>query len=249
MLHVTETGRGDVITFLHGFGLDGRMWEPQTSALAASYRTLAIDLPGFGRSRYREGHTPMTGEILSVLDARGVERTHLVGASLGGAVAVDFALVHGDRVRSLVLADALLLGGPPIGAAWEKAGELARAGQREAAIEQWLTDGVFDVARTRPALWARIRELMAEYDGGHWAGTAKLRWASTKPADRLGTLSMPTLVVVGEHDTAVFRAMASEYARRIPGARSLTIPRAGHIGNLEEPEAFTGALRDFFASM
>ena len=249
MLHVTETGSGDVVTFLHGFGLDGRMWEPQTSALAGSYRTLAIDLPGFGRSRYREGHTPMTGEILSVLDARGVERTHLVGASLGGAAAVDFALVHGDRVRSLTLADALLLGGPPVSPAWEKAAELAKAGQREAAIEHWLTDTVFDVARTRPALWGRIRELMADYDAGHWAGTARLRWATTKPRERLGVLKIPTLVLIGEHDTAVFHTMATEYASSIPDARRLTIPGAGHIANMEEPEAFTRALREFFASV
>src|ERR1051325_996559 len=130
MLHATESGRGEAVTFLHGFGLDGRMWEAQTTALAESYRTLAIDLPGFGRSPYREGHTPVTAEILSVLDARGVGRTHLVGASLGGAVATDFALMHADRVRSLALADALLLGGPPVSPVFEKAAELARAGQR-----------------------------------------------------------------------------------------------------------------------
>jgi pimeloyl-ACP methyl ester carboxylesterase len=249
MLYVAETGRGDAVTFVHGFALDGRMWEPQTSTLAASYRTLAIDLPGFGRSRYIEGHTPMTGEILSVLDARGIDRTHLVGLSLGGAVAADFALMHADRVRSLVLADALLLGYPAPLPTWEKIVELAKAGRRDAAIAHWLTDPVFDVARTRPAVWARIRDLMAGYDAGHWTGAAKLRWATTKPRERLGALHVPTLVLVGEHDTPGFHAMAAEYAKTIPGARAMTIPGAGHISNMEEPEAFTRALRELFASV
>jgi 3-oxoadipate enol-lactonase len=249
MLHATESGRGEAVTFLHGFGLDGRMWEAQTTALADRYRSLAIDLPGFGRSPYREGHTPVTAEILSVLDARGVDRTHLVGASLGGAVATDFALMHADRVRSLTLADALLLGGPPVSPVFEKSAELARAGQREAAIEHWLTDAVFDVARTRPAAWARIRALIAGYDGAHWTGAARLRWAITKPRERLGALRVPTLVVVGERDTPVFHAMAIEYAKAIPGARTLTIAGAGHVSNMEEPEAFTRALREFFASV
>jgi pimeloyl-ACP methyl ester carboxylesterase len=249
MLHVTEVGHGDVVTFLHGFALDGRMWEAQTAALAGSYRTLAIDLPGFGRSRYVEGHTPMTGEILSVLDARGVERTHLVGLSLGGAVAADFALVHGDRLRSLVLADALLLGHPAPLQTWEAVVEHARQGQRDAAIAHWLTDPVFDVARTRPAVWARIHDLLAGYDGAHWAGAARLRWAITRPRERLGTLRVPTLVLVGEHDTSGFHAMAVEYSTTIPGARALTIPGAGHVSNMEEPEAFTRILREFFASV
>jgi len=182
-------------------------------------------------------------------DARGIERTHLVGASLGGAVATDVALVHADRVRSLTLADALLLGGPPVSPIHEKAAELARAGQREAALEHWLTDAVFDVARTRPVVWARIRELMAGYDGAHWTGAARLKWATTKPRERLGTLRVPTLVIVGEHDTSVFQAMAIEYAKTIPGARAVTIAGAGHVSNMEEPEAFTGALREFFASL
>jgi len=218
-------------------------------ARAGAYRTLAIDLPGFGRSRYREGHTPMAGEILSVLDARGIDRAHLVGLSLGGAVATDFALMHGDRVRSLALADPLLLGYPAPIPSWDKNVELAKAGDVPGALAHWLTDPVFDGARARPALWARILELSATYDGGHWAGTARLRWSTTKPRERLANLRAPTLVIAGEHDTPGFQAMAREYASAIPGAKAVTIPGAGHLSNMEEPEAFTRALREFFAAL
>ena len=252
MLHAVETGAREsreVVAFLHGFALDGRMWAPQTAALASTYRTLAIDLPGFGRSRYIEGHTPMVAEILTVLDLRGIERLHLVGASLGAAVAVDVALVHGDRVRSLVLADPLLLGVPTPIPSWERSEDLARAGDVKGAVEHWLADPVFDGARTRPAVWAEIREMIVGYDGGHWAGTSRLRWASKTPGERLAQLGVPTLVLVGERDTPGFQAMADEYARAIPGARQQRIPGAGHVSNLEEPEVFTRLLREFFASL
>jgi pimeloyl-ACP methyl ester carboxylesterase len=249
MLHAVEAGDGETVTFLHGFALDGRMWDAQMAALAGAYRTLSIDLPGFGRSRYVEGHTPTPGEILGVLDARRINRTHLVGLSLGGAVAVDFTLMHGDRVRSLVLADALLLGSPAPIPTWERNVELAKAGDVKGALSHWLTDPVFDVARARPAVWARILELSAAYDGGHWAGTSKLRWATTKPRERLAALRVPTLVITGEHDTPGFQAMAREYASAIPEAKAVTIPGAGHVSNLEEPAAFTRALQDFFAAL
>jgi pimeloyl-ACP methyl ester carboxylesterase len=249
MLHAIEAGNGEAVTFLHGFALDGRMWDAQMAALAGAHRALAIDLPGFGRSRYVEGHTPMAGEILGVLDARGITRTHLVGLSLGAAVAADFALMHGDRVRSLVLADALLLGYPAPIPTWERNVELAKAGDVKGALAHWLTDPVFDVARARPALWARIQEMSATYDGGHWRGTARLRWATTKPRERLAGLRVPTLVIAGEHDTPGFQAMAREYASAIPEAKAVTIPGAGHVSNMEEPAAFTRALREFFAAL
>jgi len=252
MLHAAETGAresGEVVTFLHGFALDGRMWAPQTTALTPPYRTLAIDLPGFGRSRYIEGHTPMVAEILTLLDVRGIGRVHIVGASLGAAVAVDVALMHPDRIRSLVLSDAILLDFPAPIASWNRCVELAKAGDVKSAIEQWLADPLFDRARARPTVWARIREIIGDYDGGHWTGMSKLRWGSREPRERLAELRVPTLVLVGEHDTPGFQAMADEYARIVPAARLQRIAGAGHVSNLEEPEAFTQTLRDFFSTL
>src|SRR5262245_45355272 len=252
MLHTVEMGPREsqaAVAFLHGFALDGRMWAPQTTALAPTHRTLAIDLPGFGRSRYVEGHTPMVAEILTVLDVRSIERAHLVGASLGAAVAVDLALMHGDRVRSLVLADPLLLGFPAPPPSWERSVELAKAGDVKGAIEHWLADASFDGARTRPAVWTQIREMVGGYDGGHWTGASRLRWASRQPGERLAQLRVPTLVLAGEHDPPGFQAMADEYARAIPGARQQRIPGAGHVSNLEEPETFTRLLREFWTSL
>jgi 3-oxoadipate enol-lactonase len=242
MLHASAAGEGDAITFLHGFGLDGRAWAPQVASFRSSHRAVTVDLPGFGRSPRRTDSTTPDA-IAGALDGLGIERTHVVGLSLGGAVATDFALAHPARVRSLTVADALLLGYPVTLDTWDRCAELARAGDCAGAAAHWLTDAVFDGARTRPAVWAAIREMIAAYDCGHWTGTSAIRWASTKPRPRLGEIRVPALVIVGEHDTPAFQAMADAYAAEIPGARRVTLRACGHVSNMEEPAAFDAALR------
>lgn len=245
-LHAAATGAGEAIVFLHGFGLSGEAWEAQVAAFRATHRTVAVDLPGFGRSP-RQTDGPAADAIARTLDGLGIDRAHVVGLSLGGAVAVDFVLAYPDRTRSLTAADALLLGYPATLHTWERSLALARAGDCAGAIAHWLTDPVFSRARTRPALWARIESAMRAYDCAHWTGAAVIRWGTTRPRPQLGEIRAPTLVIVGEHDTPAFQAMADAYAGAIPGARKVVIPGAGHVTPLEEPAAFNAALRAFLA--
>ena len=247
MLHVADTGAGDAILFLHGFGLDGRMWDAQVADFKTTHRALAADLPGFGRSPRPADTTPVADLLARALDGLGVTAAHVVGLSLGGAIAADFALAHPDRVRSLALADALLLGHPATLDTWERCVALARAGDCAGAIAHWLTDGVFAVARTQPDVWARIQGMLDGYDCAHWTGSAVLRWTATKPRERLPELRGPALVLVGERDTPAFHAMADAYAAGIAGARKMVLPGAGHVSCMEQPAAFNRALRAFLA--
>src|ERR1700682_560731 len=102
MISFEDRGDGPAVTFLHGFALDGRMWSAQARAIEATNRAIAVDLPGFGpRGGADSGvHCPAEG-VLEVLDECRIGRTHLFGHSFGGAVAVDFALAHPERVASL----------------------------------------------------------------------------------------------------------------------------------------------------
>ncbi|HAM59171.1 MAG TPA: hypothetical protein DCQ64_28670 [Candidatus Rokubacteria bacterium] len=249
MLHVEVAGTGDAITFVHGFDLDGRMWAPQVADFGATHRTVTVDLPGFGRSPAPADEAPVVDALARTLDRLGVAATHLVGLSLGGAIAADFALAHPRRLRALVLADALLLGHPARLDTWKRCVALARAGDRAGAIAHWLTDGVFAGARTQPEVWAKIRALLAGYDGAHWTGAVTLRWAAPKPRERLGEIRAPTLVLVGERDTPAFHAMADAYAAAIPGARRRVLAGAGHVTSMEVPAVFNRAVRDFLAGV
>ena len=247
-LHAAAVGAGPAITFLHGFGLHGGTWAAQVAEFSRTHRAITIDLPGFGRSPDAGDMRPMPDLIARALDARGVRETALVGLSLGGAVATDFALAHPARVTALVLADALLLGYPATLETWDTCVALARAGDCAGAREHWLTDGVFAKARGRPAVWAAIRAMLDAYDCGHWMGAAALRWATTRPRERLSEIRVPTLVLVGEYDTPAFQAMADVYVAGIAGARKVVLPAAGHVSCMEEPAAFNEALRGFLAS-
>src|ERR1700682_4297416 len=106
MLRHFIEGRGPVVLCLHGFGLDARMWGPQIAALRESYRTVAVDLPGCGPAPVDVGDQTAARALVDVLDSLGAEPAHVVGLSLGGAVAVDLALASPTHVRSLTLIDA-----------------------------------------------------------------------------------------------------------------------------------------------
>jgi pimeloyl-ACP methyl ester carboxylesterase len=242
MIVFEDRGEGAAVTFLHGFALDSRMWSAQTRYLESTHRTIVVDLPGFGPGggEHTGMHCPAEA-VLEVLDARGVQRTHLFGHSLGGAVAVDIALAHPDRVLSLTLVDALLLGRDSGIAAWPSCVAFARKERLDEARRALLSDPLFEPARRRPEVLLALERMAREYACGHWAGRVSNRWLAADPARRLRELLLPTQIVSGELDTPAFRAMAVEYAQLLPNARRVTVPGAGHVCNLEAPAAFNEA--------
>jgi pimeloyl-ACP methyl ester carboxylesterase len=242
MMSFEDRGEGPAVTFLHGFALDGRMWSAQTRYVEPTHRTIVVDLPGFGpRGAEHSGVFCPAQAVLDILDARGVQRTHLFGHSLGGAVAVDIALAHPDRVLSLTLVDALLLGRPSGIGAWPSCVAFAQQGKYDDARRAWLGDPLFEPARRRPEVMLALERMAGDYACGHWAGRVSNRWLAAEPAGRLAELVLPTRIVGGELDTPAFRAMAVEYAELLPNARSVTVVGAGHACNLEAPAAFNEA--------
>jgi 3-oxoadipate enol-lactonase len=244
-----DRGSGTVVTFIHGFALDRRMWAPQRDVLAASHRTLAVDLPGFG-----VGGGDVSGEqcpaqaILDLLDARGVERTHLVAHSFGGAIAVDVALAKPERVLSLTLVDGLLLGRSSMIAAYPVSAAFAQQGKIEEARRAWLDDELFEHARKNSELARLLEQIVCDYACGHWSLRTSNRWLCDEPIPRLHELRFPTLVINGELDSKAFREMAVEYGERLPNVRSAVIPGVGHLCSLEAPDAFNEIFTAFIAS-
>jgi 3-oxoadipate enol-lactonase len=245
MLPCVDQGSGPAILFLHGFSLDSRVWRPQIEALQGEHRCLAPDLPGFGPQGVVEGHFVLAEEMARLLDRHEVDRAHVVGLSMGGSVAVDLALARPDRVRSLVLIDALLVGRSPGRPAWSLLVSLTKRGRLATAKALWSEDD--ELRRRAPHAHEAMRAMVADYRGGHWAGTVTHRWHTDDVAARLPGLDPPTLVLIGEHDTPSFHAMADEYAAKIPRAHKMVVPGAGHLASLEQPAFVTDALRAFLA--
>ena len=225
------------VVLVHSALGDSRLWRRQVEALSPTYEVVAPDLPGFGE-------TPLPTEPFSYVDAVA---THLpaalVGNSFGGAVALRTALAYPERVSKLVLVGSGLPAWDfteEMRAYWAEeeaavdAGDLDRATQVN--LDFWVKPEHHDEVRPQQR---RALELQTAHE------EPELLWPPEAP---LSSLSMPTLVVVGERDKADFRAIAQHLGEGIPDAELVVVPGAGHLVGVDEPEELNALLLEFLAS-
>lgn len=246
-------GRGPPVLFVHSVIADKRMWDREISVYSKEYQTIRFDLRGFG------GSTPASGAFSNVEDLRSllthlrIPRAYLVGSSMGGAIAVDFAVEHPEMVSGLALAAPGLSGGlePPFTpeeqAAFEyddkKSQEIAQAWSKGNATE------AFDLLRQ---LWCSALEgpnlklfhRMVVENAPEVFDNRSMQHATAAPAavSRLPTLKARTTVLIGDRDNPSSIPFARRIASSVPGSRLVTIPGADHLINLSRPAAFDAAL-------
>jgi 3-oxoadipate enol-lactonase len=252
-LYYEVEGRGGAVVLVHGFTLDARMWDDQVAALHSMATVVRYDLRGFGRSSlpalgvgYSHG-----GDLLALLDHLGLDTAVLVGLSMGGLVAMHATLLAPKRVRGLALLDSVLDGAEwdPVSAeAMTAAGRAAATQGAEAATEVWLEHPFFAPARRDPVLADRLRSLVELYSWFHYTHEDPAEALRPSPHLDLERIDAPTTVMVGELDVPCFLAMADVLARRIPGARRVSVPNAGHMVNLEATDVVNDVLREVIAA-
>ncbi len=251
-LHYESTGVGDPVVLLHGFATDLHLWDDQIPLLAPKYHVIRYDLRGFGRSAASAEPYSHAGDLKNLLDHLGLAHVVLVGLSLGGGVAINFAIEHPDAVRGLVLVDSTLGG-----FAWSPSFTTDQAAIRRAAIDsgieaaraRWLSLAIFGPALENPKIADRVRAQVGGYSGWHWLNPDPGRPFTPPAIQRLAAITAPTLVVLGERDTPDFHAIASTLEHGIAGAKKVMIPGAGHIANVEAPETFNEILLGFVSSL
>jgi pimeloyl-ACP methyl ester carboxylesterase len=231
------------------------MWEPQFSVFAQHYRVLRYDLRGFGQSPMPDGPFDPWGDLAAVLDAAQIGAAHIVGASMGGGVALDFALMMPERVKSLVLASPAV-GGHVWSEAVQAFGEAEDAaldaGDIDLAVELNLRMWVDGVGRSRdqvdPVVRKRVGEMQRQaFELPNGAGVPGR--LSPPALERLAEIGVPALILVGEHDVGDFHTMAGILEQRISGARRLTVPGAAHLVSLEQPDVFAERTLSFLAGL
>lgn len=249
-LYVEQAGAAaaEAVVFLHGFALDVRLWDGQWGPFTERDRGLRYDLRGFGRSSLPQAPFSHADDLRALLLHCEIERAHVVGLSLGGGVALDFALAYPAQVRSLVLVDATL-GGFHWKKDWSEPGQVARTNGIAAAKEAWLRDEVFAVALERPDSAARLRQMVADYSGWHWLNRSPERGPKPPAMERLAEVTAPSLIVVGERDAADFHGVAATLERGLPNARRVTLPGLGHLPNLEAPGDFNAVALEFLSEV
>ncbi|WP_320069498.1 alpha/beta hydrolase [Micromonospora sp. RTGN7] len=249
-----DTGSGTPVVLLHAGIADRRMWREQIPALAAQHRVIAVDLRGYGDSELPAAPFAHHDDVIGLLDALAVPRGALVGCSFGGAVAIDTALTHPDRVSALAL-----FGTAVGGNEWsEEANDLWDdlvgdtdpqdfAASAAGEVRFW----VVGPGRRPEDVDPELIRFADEMDRRALAAERALSAVDVAELDppaieRLGELRIPVLVTAGAADVPDIGRLADRIAAEVPGAVRLPdVPDAGHLLPLERPDAVNSALLDF----
>ena len=248
-LYYEAAGSGQPLVLLHGFSLDTRMWDGQFEAFAVRCRVIRYDLRGFGKSALPTSARYMHAEDLrALLEHLGAVPAHLLGLSLGGGIAIDFALTFPEAVRTLIPVDSTL-GGFTWSVDWRLEGARAREAGVEAAKELWLKHAQFEPARENPAVFARLKQMVGDYSGWHWLNRDPGHGPEPPANDRLEQLRAPALVVVGGRDLPDFHRIADRLEHHLPNARKIYLEGVGHLASMEAPERFNEIVFGFLAAV
>jgi len=257
-LYYEEVGQGIPILFVHEFASDHRGWEPQMRELGKRYRCIAYSARGYTPSdvpadKNAYSYLHVMRDCVAVLDHLKIDAAHLVGLSMGGYTALQVALNHPARVRSMVLAGA--------GSGSERAyTEEFHRNSRELA-DKFEREGSAAVAQTYglgpsrvpflvkdPRGFAEFSRMLAEHDAQGSANTSR-GFQGGRPSlydfeSKIRALKIPALIVVGDEDERCIEP--SLFLKSAIAASGLVMfPKTGHVVNLEEPDLFNQAVSDF----
>jgi pimeloyl-ACP methyl ester carboxylesterase len=254
-----DEGAGDPIVLLHAAVADRRMWAALVPSLTPARRVVRPDARGFGESLPPTGPWSQHGDVLGLIDELGLERAHLVGASMGAGMAVEAALARPRAIRSLVLVapGGALFGDEPaeLRPIWAAEVDALDAGDLDEAVEVNLRAWVDGPRRAPEAVDPEVRAFVGRmqreaFELPEWDPEAAPEHELTPPAAaRLAEIACPILVLVGDGDQPPVLAAAERIAASAPDARLVVWPDTAHLPTLERPDAFAALLRDFLAEV
>jgi len=241
-------GRGPTLVFLHAGLADSRMWDREVEYFSGKYSVLRFDARGYGKSDVPvEPYTPVD-DLHGLLGFLGIERACVIGLSMGGTVAIDFAAAYPEAISCLVV-----VAGTP---GWQsysdalvhRVGTILEMGQQKgqsAVVDGWLNDPMLAAAKAKPRIAKQLKTFLTQNARG-FLSTPLMRPPNIDTPN-LRNLKVPTLVVVGNRDDPEIVERSRTMTREIPGARQAVINGAGHIVNLEKPQEFDRILAQFIS--
>jgi len=254
-LWVEQEGAGDDVLFVSGLADEGACWVDQVGGLSDRYRVTTFDNRGVGRSTTPEGEftiADFAADTADLMDALEIESAHVVGSSMGGAIAQELVLAHPERVRSLVL-----------NGTWCRGDRFLHEVFRNWMWSAEKADSIRDFLVTvnlwcfSPRIWNEgiMDEWVAAAEASPYAQSVDAFCRSTEAliahdsADRVGGIGAQTLITVGELDLVLPPRYSQELADRITNARLIVIPDVGHQPFQEVPGDYNTLLVDFWQSL
>jgi pimeloyl-ACP methyl ester carboxylesterase len=243
-----RVGEGPPLIFVHGGAEDGRVWQPQLAALADEFTVVAWDEPGAGRSSDVPagfGLAEYAHCLAALIEAIALGPAHVVGLSWGGTVVQELYRHHPELVATLILVDTY--------AGWKGSLPEEEVRARVEGVHQMLAAPAEEFDPTYPGLFAGdppaefvpLLEQMAANVRRASLRTEVLVMAEADQRDLLPRIAVPTLLIWGEQDVRSPLSVARKFEQAIPDARLVVIPDCGHVSNLERPERFNEAVREF----
>jgi pimeloyl-ACP methyl ester carboxylesterase len=246
-----RAGEGPPLVLLHGFTHDGRTWRPQLAGLADEFTVVAWDEPGAGRSSDLPegfGLADYANCLAALIQALDLGPVHLAGLSWGGTVALELYRHHSRLVATLILVDTY--------AGWKGSLPEEEVRARVAGVREMLAAPDEEFDPTLPGLFAgdppaEFVPLLAEIASDVRRQTLKKQLYVIPQADQrdlLDRIAVPTLLLWGELDVRSPLEVARQFEQAIPDTKLVVLPGAGHVTNLERPEKFNEAVREFCRS-
>ena len=251
MLHYRQerTGVGTPLVFINSLGSDLRIWDGVIAAFAQYHPIIGYDKRGHGLSDCPAGPYTLrdhANDLAGLLAHLAVPNAILIGVSVGGMIALDFAHTYPERVKALVLCDT----GAKIGTAdyWTERITAVRAKGLEplagAILTRWFSSSF---AQIEPAAYRGYYNMLTRTPLEGYAATCEAR-RDADLRDAVQTIQMPTLVLCGDQDLATPPSLGRELAAALPNAYFDLIKDAGHLPSLEQPAALAGKIEHFLVS-
>lgn len=238
-IHYEVAGDGPALLLTHGYSATGDMWQGQFAALSPHFKVITWDMRGHGASDYPQDQAAYSEEatvadMAALLDAVGADSAVVGGLSLGGYMSLAFHRAHPERTRALLIIDT----GPGYKNDQAREGWNANAIRRAERLE---ADGLGDLSKAS----AEVRQARhRDATGLARAARGMLTQRDARVIESLPHIAVPSVVIVGADD-APFLAASDYMAAKIPGAKKVVIPNAGHSANIDQPQAFNAALLGF----
>lgn len=251
-MHYTLDGPAGapVVTMSHSLATDLTMWDPQLAVLKARYRVLRYDTRGHGGTAAPAGAYSLdmlAADARALLGALGIAKTHWVGLSMGGMIGQTLALSPPELLASVALCDTSSRIPAEARPLWDERIATAQSKGMEPLVEstigRWFTPAF---VKSREDVVDLVRTMIRTTPAVGYAGCCHAIKALDL-TDRLPAVKLPTTVIVGEDDPGTPVAASRTIHERIKGSDLVIIPSAAHLSNMEQPEAFSGALTSFLA--
>ena len=248
-LYYEMLGKGHPLVLIHGGLLDCRMWDGQFKKFAESYQVIRYDIRGYGKSALPKGKYSQVKDLLGLLKFLEVEQAHIIGLSLGGTIAIDFALEYPEKVSSLIL-----ISTAPIGMISQDDEltrktlaiyEAARNNKLDESVEMWLDHPVFSTIQSRAR--KKVRQMILDNLKSWMLPQNNMIWASLPRAERLSRVKASSLILVGDRDVHDILKAADFLENKIGVAIKMVIAGAGHHINIEKPRQFNSIVLDFLS--